>query len=160
MSLVDCIAQALAGPVRLREICGELDDAAAIRKPGQGKLSAIEHLCHLHDMERDVFGVRLRRVLNESSPRLAPVSMDHHVEESRWRGRAFADLVAEWEAVRRSNIEIVAAAGSDDFERVALQPDVGRITFLQIVRQWARHDREHLRQLEIIALNSRERNLP
>jgi hypothetical protein len=160
MSLADCVARALAGPARLRELCGQLDEAAATRKPGRGKLSAIEHVCHLFDMERDVFGVRLRRVLNESSPRLAPVSMDHFVEESRWRGRTLADLAAEWEVERRVNIELVAAAEPEDFERVALQPDVGRITFLQIARQWARHDREHLRQLEIIALNSRERNLP
>ena len=160
MSLADCVAKALAGPRRLREICSDLDAVAVTRKPGQGKLSAIEHVCHLIDMERSVFGVRLRRVLEESSPRLDPVSMDHFVEEERWRDRAFAALVAEWEEARRANIERVTAADDDDLTRVALQPDVGRITFLQIARQWARHDREHLRQLEIIALNLRERNLP
>jgi hypothetical protein len=160
LTLAECVATALAGPRDLREVCGELDDAAAERKPGVGKLSAIEHVCHLIDMERDVFGTRLRRILEEDAPRLDPVTMDHFVEPSRWEGRTFAELVDEWEAARQLNVELVAATEDDDLLRQGLQPDVGPIAFLQIVRQWARHDREHLRQLDILARNSRERNLP
>lgn len=160
MPLAHCVATALAGPGLVRAACDDLDHAAAIRKPGVGKLSAIEHVCHLIEMERDVFGVRLQRILDEDSPRLDAVSMDHFVDPARWQGRTLGDLIEEWEQIRRANVQRVAGAGNDDLDRIALQPDVGRISFLQVVRQWARHDREHVRQLEILARNSRERNLP
>ncbi len=155
--VADCLAVARKAPQQLREICRELAEDDSRRKPGVGKLSAIEHVCHLRDMERDAFGLRLRRLLEEDVPGLERLNMDHYVDEARWRDKTFLQMVEDWEKHRRANIELVEATGPAEWARVGSQPDVGQITFVEVVKQWARHDREHLRQLEIIALNSRER---
>ena len=83
--------------------------------------------------------------------------MDHYVDEAGWRDRSFLEIVAEWETHRNANIELVEATGPEEWARAAQQPEVGETSFLDLVKQWARHDREHLRQLQIIALNVRER---
>ena len=67
------VAAATSGPARLRELCDGLDPKDCVRKPGVGKLSLFEHVRHLLDMERDVFGPRLRRVL-VGAPRPTVVS--------------------------------------------------------------------------------------
>ena len=155
----DALEVARASAERLSEICTELAEDDAQRKPGVGKLSAIEHVVHLLDMERDVFHVRFRRVLDEDAPQLASVSMEHLVEADRVESGDLAALVAEWLAERKVNLDLVAGTSEDQWDRVATQPDQGPLTFRELVHQWSRHDMDHLRQLEIIAMNSRERNL-
>ena len=66
----------------------------------------------------------------------------------------------EWTRSRESNAALVAATDPDQWTRTAEHPQVGQATFLELVERWARHDVDHLRQIEILALNSRERNLP
>lgn len=151
---------AVNGPVMMRELCEGLDAADAERKPGVGKLSVLEHLTHLVDMERSTFGRRIRAFLDQERPRLEHLDMDHFVEPSHWEGRSAVDILDEWEAERGANLERVRSAGPEHWARVGTQPDVGKVSFLQVVEQWARHDGEHLRQVEILVMNSRERNLP
>jgi len=158
-TLSGALEKARSSPELLRELCRGLDEDDASRKPGVGKLSAREHVGHLIEMELDVFRRRFERTLNEDRPRLAPVTMEHEVEEDRFGGRSFDDLCRDWEEARAETVLLVDRAEPDDWERVAEQPEGGQITFLELVAQWAKHDDDHLRQLEIIALNSRERNL-
>ncbi len=158
-SIESCLERARRGPAELRARCLGLKEEDTRRKPGVGKLSIVEHVCHMLDMERDVFGERLRRVLDEDNPRLAPVKQDHYVEEERWRGRTFAELLDEWEKLRSANIARVEATVAADWSRPVQHPDLGKATFADVVARWSRHDVEHLRQIEIIARNCAERNL-
>lgn len=155
------IEMAEAGPQRLRELWEGLEDRDCLRKPGVGKLSLAEHLWHLRDMECQVFGPRMRRVLEEDDPTLEPLDVEEH--EARDRGQTsetLAQIVAQWEAARRANVELVRATTPEQWERPVHHPLIGRARFVDLVRRWGRHDAEHLRQIEILARNCRERNLP
>jgi DinB family protein len=159
-SFIDaCLERARTGPVALAETCRGLSDEDHRRKPGVGKLSLLEHMTHMLDMERDVFAVRLRRVLEEEDPALDPVDQEHSVDESRYAGRTFAELMEEWETLRRANVELVERTGPDEWSRPVRHPDLGKATFADVVQRWSRHDADHLRQIEIIARNCRERSV-
>lgn len=156
-----CVDRARAGPPAVRDAVKGLTEDDARRKPGVGKLSIIEHLSHMLDMEREVFAVRLQRVLTEDNPRLEPVNQEHMVEEDRWRDRAYAEIVEEWERLRLENVQLVARTTPADWARPVRHPDVGeKATFADVVARWARHDGEHVRQIEILARNAHERHLP
>ena len=153
-----CLATTRGGPDALRESCSGLTEEDARRKPGVGKLSLREHMAHMLDMERDVFGVRLRRVLEEDNPKLDPVNQEHEVDDTRYAGRTFPELLDEWAQLRRANVDLVASTQPGQWARPVRHPDLGNATFADVVGRWARHDADHLRQIEIIARNCHERN--
>ena len=154
-----CLELTRSGPAGLQDATRGLTDEDFQRKPGAGKLSLLEHVTHMLDMERDVFGVRLRRVLEEDNPKLDPVDQEHYVDESRYAGRSFQEIVDEWERLRRANVDLVESTGPEQWARPVRHPDLGNATFADVVHRWSRHDADHLRQIEIIARNCRERNL-
>jgi len=153
-----CLERTRRGAAAFDELTRGLSDDDVARKPGVGKLSILEHLVHMLDMERDVFGVRLRRVLEEDDPKLEPVDQEHYVDETRYAGRTFRQMFDEWENLRRANVELVETTGPADWKRPVRHPDLGKATFADVVNRWSRHDADHLRQIEIIARNCRERS--
>jgi hypothetical protein len=155
-----CLDRARAGPAAIGELCAGLGDEDHRRKPGIGKLSLFEHMCHMLDMERDVFGVRLRRVIEEDDPKLDPVEQEHYVDDDRYADRTFQQLFDEWVTLRRANVELVEATGPAQWKRPVRHPDLGNATFADVVNRWSRHDTDHLRQIEILARNCRERHHP
>lgn len=156
----ECLDMARAGPPAVRDAVRGLTDEDARRKPGVGKLSIIEHLVHMLDMEREVFSVRLHRVLEEDNPRLDPVDQEHLVDEERVRDRTYADVLDEWGRLREENCSLVAGTAEPEWQRPVRHPDVGdKATFADVVARWSRHDGEHVRQIEILARNARERGM-
>jgi hypothetical protein len=141
-----------------REALRGLTEEDTRRKPGVGKLSIIEHLSHMLDMEKQVFGIRLRRVLTEDNPRLDPVNQEHMIEESKWADRTWGEILDEWERLRLDNVQLVERTGEAEWARPVRHPDLGdKSTFADVVSRWSKHDGEHLRQIEILARNCRER---
>ena len=65
----------------------------------------------------------------------------------------------EWQRLRRANVDLVEPTGPAEWSRPVRHPDLGNATFADVVHRWSRHDTDHLRQIEIIARNCRERNL-
>ena len=162
---IDTIRQSVeaarAGPPKLRELCDGLDSTDCARKPGVGKLSLFEHVWHLLDMERDVFRPRLRQVLAEENPVLQPLDIEEHaVRDENDSKYNLAEIITAWEAARTENVALVEGTGAEDWGRALQHPLIGKATFLDLVRRWGRHDGDHLRQIEILSLNMRERNLP
>ena len=160
--MAESLALAGAGPAAARALVAGLAPRDLARKPGVGKLSLLGHLLHLRDMEERVFGPRLVRILEVDDPLLEPLVIeDHVVDEDTVPDDDDIDAVlAAWEAARERNIAVVAGTGSEQWSRRASHPQLGRATFQDVVARWARHDGDHLRQIEILAVNSRERNLP
>ncbi len=155
------IELARSGPATLRELCTGLDANDWVRKPGVGKLSLIEHVWHMLDMERDVFGARMRQVLAEDDPRLEPLDVEEHgVREEGLAAGTLDEILSDWGAARAENLALVESTTDADWARPLHHPQIGRATFLDVALRWSRHDADHLRQIEIIVLNCRERNLP
>ena len=162
---VDVVRQSIetarSGPPTLRALCEGLDSKDCARKPGVGKLSLFEHVWHLLDMEREVFGPRLRQVLAEDAPVLQPLDIEEHaVRDEDDENHDLTEIIDAWETARLENVALVEGTGAAEWTRPLMHPLIGKATFVDLVRRWGRHDGDHLRQIEILALNMRERNLP
>ena len=66
--IIASLAQTPEAVRRLRE--GIVADDLRMRAD-DGNFSFVEHVCHLRDIEREGYGARIERILNEESPSLA-----------------------------------------------------------------------------------------
>src|SRR5919202_3497218 len=91
-------------PDAVRRLTDELSADAARVKPTAKEFSALEQVCHLRDIEREGYGVRLRRLLAEDSPTLADIDGARLALERDYQRQDLACALAEFTEARRGNI--------------------------------------------------------
>jgi hypothetical protein len=118
--------------------------------PGE-TFSAVGHLCHLRDIERDGYHVRIQRMLDEPDPML--VSLDGY-EIARERAYEQADAEAALAAFAAARAETVARLRPLDDARLDRAGDFaeyGRLTLRALVHYLRSHDQQHLAGLHFLA---------
>lgn len=150
MRVPDSIA---AMPRFLEEAIAGADPQAISRRGPGGAFSLTEQACHLRDLEREGYLVRVNRILAEETPTLegfdgdaVAASRNYPAQDARQAARDFAAARAE----------LVALLESLDGARAARTALFGgeRITLEGLVAMIEAHDRGH--REEIAALASQE----
>jgi hypothetical protein len=125
-------------------------------RPVEDAFSLTEQACHLRDLERDGYLVRVRRMLSESTPELdgfdgAAVARarDYPSQDARAAAREFA-------AARRELIALLPPRGDARLAREALFGGQ-RITLAGLVAMVVEHDRSHREEIGVLleALDAR-----
>jgi DinB family protein len=121
------------------------DDMVA--QPGPGQFSLLEHACHLRDLEREGYLVRVRRMIGEAQPALEPfdgaavaAARDYLAQDARAAAREFA-------AARNSVTELLGPLSEQDLRREGTFGGE-RVCFADIVAMMVEHDREHREEIE------------
>ena len=148
-------------PVALAEALERLDSmplvlASAIASVPAGELSSqptpaefslVEHACHLRDLEREGYLVRVRRMLAESEPALAPfdggavaAARDYPSQDAGAAARDFA-------ATRRELVELVRPLTPRDLAREGTFGGE-RVCFADVIAMMVEHDRGHRAEIE------------
>ncbi len=118
-----------------------------LARPGPDEFSLAEHACHLRDLEREGYLVRVRRMLAEERPTLQPfdgaavaAARDYPREDAHAAARDFA-------AARGEVTSLLAALTANDLRREA---DFGerRICLADLVAMMVEHDRSHREEIE------------
>ncbi len=135
------------GPDRVAERMGRHDEAAWRRNPGPGRWSALEVLCHLRDVDREIFGPRLERLLAEAYPALPDLTTRGWDVARDYRNQSPARALEDWRAARRAVLARLAPLSRTDWDRTGLHPVRGAISVATLARAWAEHDLSHRRQL-------------
>jgi hypothetical protein len=118
--------------------------------PGE-TFSALEHVCHMRDNERDGYHVRIRRMIEETEPSL--VSLDGY-EMARERRYDSADMAAALGEVREARAATVAqlrGLSDGQLERMGEFAEYGRLTLRALVHYLRSHDQQHLAGLHWLA---------
>lgn len=133
-------------------VCAALDAATAdqlLLRAVDGAFSLTEHACHLRDLEREGYLVRVKRMLAEERPALEPFdgaavarARDYPSQDARAAGRDFA-------AARRELIAILAPLDAASLAREG-QFDGRRIALADLVAMVVDHDREHRQEIEAL----------
>jgi hypothetical protein len=132
-----------ATPLRLRRLAGEglTPELAARAEPGSW--SPAEVLFHLAETDRDYFVPRLRRILAEETPALAPVT-------ATGAGATALDpdvLLDVFAQARAHGLALLEGLDDAGWCREGIHPTRGRVSIEAYARYMADHDREHLGQL-------------
>jgi len=121
-------------------------DALALRGPA-GTFSLTEQACHLRDLEREGYLVRLRRTLSENCPDLQPfdgtaiaAARDYGSQDPRAAARDFA-------GTRREVVALLQPLEARELRREATFGG-RRISLADIVAMMVEHDREHREEIE------------
>jgi hypothetical protein len=116
-------------------------------RPSADDFSLAEHACHLRDLEREGYLVRVRRILSEESPELegfdgkaVAEARDYAAQDPRAAARDFA-------AARRELLALLSEADATAFGRAARFAG-RRITLADLVTLIDAHDGEHRLEIE------------
>ncbi len=120
--------------------------------------SAFDVVGHLIDGEETDWIPRARIILSGAAERrFEPYDRFRHL--TRNRGRRLEDLLDEFAALRRANLETLRGFDLQpaDLERTGEHPALGAVTLAQLLATWVAHDLGHLAQIaRVMARQYRE----
>jgi hypothetical protein len=128
-----------------------LSDAEAEWAPadaeGEAQWSAKQQLAHLAEMET-AYRAWVQAALVEDDPDVSRVRGEPPAipltEAPRHR---VSDLTRQLRRERETTLELIATITPEQYERTASQPMFGRLTVMQWLRSYYRHDRMHIDQM-------------
>jgi DinB superfamily len=122
-----------------------LDDLVA--RPAAGEFSLVEQACHLRDLEREGYLVRVRRILAETLPQLEGFDGAAVARARNYSAQDPYAAARDFAAARREVASLLAAASARDLEREAMF-DGKRITLRELIAMMEQHDRGHREEIE------------
>jgi hypothetical protein len=130
-------------PALLAKAARATTRAESRRRPSAGGFSLVENVWHLADLEREGFGVRIRRILREGCPALLNFDGERIARERCYQERDLERGLALFARARAMNLEALRGLSSSDWGRAGAQEGVGRITLEDVPRMMAAHDKSH-----------------
>jgi len=108
----------------------------------------LEILAHLADIEI-VYGYRLRQMLADEKPVIAPMDQDAWAENLGYLDASAPELVALYGLNRYHNLRLLRRLKAEDLEKSAFHPEYQKdVTVARLVEQMAGHGANHLAQIE------------
>jgi hypothetical protein len=118
--------------------------------PGE-TFSAIEHVCHLRDIEVDGYQVRIRRILAEDHPSLLSLDGYEMAKERRYDGANVALASEAFRAARWRTVADLRALDDVQLARTGTFAEYGEVTLRSLVYLLRSHDEQHLACLHWLA---------
>jgi len=147
LGLAESIERLDAMPEFLSAAIDAVAPADLASQPGPGEFSLVEHACHLRDLEREGYLVRVRRMLAEREPALEPfdgdavaAARDYPSQDARQAAREFAE----------ARHELTALIAPLTPEQLRLEGTFGdrRVCFADVIAMMVGHDAEHRAEIE------------
>ena len=147
MELSDIIAFLEETPEAVRRLRdGLVADDLRMRADGGG-FSFVETVCHLRDIEREGYGVRIERILNEETPGLPDLKGARLALERRYNEQGFDDGLEAFSQARARNLSALKSATEEQLSRRGVLEGAGEITLAGLVSLMYEHDRGHREEL-------------
>ena len=117
------------------------------KRPAPDKWSVSEILAHLAETEI-VGGFRMRLILGAPGTPVAAFDQDSWVTSGHYAKRDPRKAVEQFRAVREANLALLKFLTPDQWKHYGMHAERGQETIEHIVRMFAGHDVNHLRQIE------------
>jgi hypothetical protein len=139
-------------PALLVRAAEGLTEEQARQTPPGGGFSFIENVWHLADLEREGYGVRVRRILCEDEPYLADFDGDRIARERDYKRLDLAEGLAAFAIARNRTVRKLRSIHNSDWKRRGHQDNFGTISLEDLPRMMAEHDRAHTSEVaELLA---------
>jgi hypothetical protein len=135
-------------PEVVQKTVAELFPSELTLKPSAREFSALEHVCHLNDIEREGYKERIRRLLEEDEPVLPDIDGDKLASERRYNEQGLAIALEEFARVRQGNVETIKGLGPEQLGRGGTLEGAGWITLGQLLEIMRGHDEAHREELK------------
>ena len=131
-----------AMPSFLVERFGALTDDQARQRIGDA-FAPVEQVWHLADLEREGFGVRIERLLNEDDALLADFDGAEVAERRKYREKSLSKGLRAFARARQDNIDALARVTPSEWTRRGEQQGVGPVSLCDIPTMMLAHDAGH-----------------
>ncbi len=128
-----------------------LTDEQARQAPGdaegEAQWSAKQQLAHLAEMETS-YRAWVEAAIREDDPDVSTVRGDRvAIPLTAAQERSVGDLTSQLRSEREKTLALIESLAPEQFQRTASQPMFGRLTVMQWLRSYYRHDRMHRDQM-------------
>lgn len=141
IAALDDAPQIIAGLV------GQVGQEKLRLKAPAGPWSVLEHVCHLRDLEREGYAVRINRMLSEETPMLPDIDGDKLAAERDYNGQNIAEALASFASARRQNVAAVRGLSPEERKREGMMESVGPVTVERLMLIMHQHDQEHIEEM-------------
>jgi hypothetical protein len=125
-----------------------VSEEEAARQGPDETFAPVEQCWHLADLEREGFGARIRRLLDEEEPFLPDFDGARLARERDYRSRSLAEGLAAFRAEREKNLALLRAVGPEQWSRAGTQEGVGPVALCDLPHMMAEHDASHRAEIE------------
>ncbi len=142
-------------PKQIAAAVSGLADKTLRYKPAPDKWCILEILGHLADIEV-VYAYRLRQMLADKKPVIAPMDQDDWARNLGYMERAPAELVALYGLNRHANVQLLRRLKPEDLAKSAYHPELKKdVTVAEYVEKLGTHGANHLAQIERLKKEAR-----
>ena len=110
--------------------------------------TAIEHICHVRDIEVDGYHMRFHRTLNELNPTLVSIDGRALAEERSYATSSASEAFAAFRAARARTVQLISELTPEQLMRAAVFEDYGSLTLRSLAHYLCSHDQQHLAGLQ------------
>jgi DinB superfamily len=128
-------------------------------KPDDAEFGWTGQLCHLRDIEREGYMIRIARVVDEDCPRLVGIDGSVLAADRNYPGQDAERALVSFLALRAANAAALRALSLQDFGRSCRFGDGAPMTLFDLVDRMIGHDDEHRGQIEALIAEGRARSV-
>ena len=135
-------------PKEIAAAVSGLSETVLRYKPSPDKWCVLEVLGHLADIEI-VYGYRLRQMLADSKPVIAPLDQDAWARNLNYLDSPPAELIAFYGIARHHNLRLLRGLKPADLSKSAFHPELQHeMTVADLGERMGVHGTDHLEQIE------------
>ena len=143
----DRVRRYAEGPARLKAALAKVPEQARKWRPGPGKWSVHEVVCHCADSESNG-SLRIRYLLAEKEPVIQGYDQAEWARVLDYHSHPLDPALRTVEAVRANTAALIARLSETDWERQGGHSESGRYTAETWLEIYAEHLEKHAAQIE------------
>ena len=148
------VQKATAG--KLKKLIQGLTPKQLKWKPEPGKWSVAEILAHLADAEI-VGSWRMRLIAGASGTTVQPYDQDVWASLFQYGKRDAKQSLEVFRVLRENNLAMLKALPGESWDKFGMHAERGKETITHVVRMFAGHDTNHVKQIEGIAVQLKKK---
>jgi hypothetical protein len=141
------IVQYERGPLLIRDTLALVPEQAVRWRPGQGRWSVHEIVCHCADSEVNG-AARIRYLVAQKEPTIAGYDQDEWARVFNYHALPLAPALRTVEAVRANTTFLLRTLAEEAWRKEGRHSESGRYSVQDWLRIYADHLEKHARQIE------------
>ena len=141
------IAQLEKNKKTFEALLSDLPEAMVRWRPASDKWSMLEIVCHLYDEEREDFGARVRRLLDEPGTPFTPIDPQGWVAARNYAAQDYHQRLNDFLTARSDSIKWLNQLQNPQWNNSYDHPNFGKMTAGMVLANWLAHDYLHIRQI-------------
>ena len=138
-----------AAPAKFERLLKKAAPATLRKRPAPGKWSVAEILAHMADAEI-VGGYRIRSILGAPGMLIVGFDQDKWAEAQNYAARDPQKSLDVYRTMREANLRLLKSLKPEQWKQFGVHSERGPESIETIVKLFAGHDLNHLRQIEAV----------